>query len=185
MLLIPHEEVTRGLIRELALSGVTRSSSVNERSERKENPINYTTGDRWCSGGVNEYDPEWWMVTFDYWIYPTNYSFSNNQNDCYPHGWTLQGKKQNKWINLSTVTSSPIIEGQSHLFNIDIDDGPFQTFRFYSTHNGYSSGTKLYHFCIYKIDLFGLAFKDPCYYPPKQKYNKNYFPFIFLFTFSK
>ena len=159
MIFIPSNQTTIGLVQKCLMNANTDASSFNVNNERKENPINYTSEDRWCSAPTEEFKSEWWEVTFDHWIYPTNYSFSNNNNNVVPLGWVLQGKKKNQmWINLSVIDSSPIDNNQSEIFNITIDEGPFRTFRFLSSHNGFS-GT-FYHFCIYKFDLFGMAFHN-------------------------
>ena len=114
MLLIPQTPTTYGLIQKYKMHGVTNASSTNLEDWRTINPINYTTVDRWCSESAGEFATSWWQVTLDYWIFPTNYSFSNSEFGVVPRAWTLQGKrKDDSWINLSVIDESPIGENAS------------------------------------------------------------------------
>ena len=171
MLLIPQDNTTYGLIQKCNILGSTKVSSTNyliDHQERKDNPIKYTTGDRWCSEATNQHTPQWWKVKFNHWIYPTNYSISNNQMGLMPVGWKFQGKKKHhEWVDLSIIEHSTIPNNASSVFKLDIDEGPFRTFRLISTENGVNTETGDFHFCIYKFELFGVAFRDYCSVPIK------------------
>ena len=163
MILIPQVKTNIGLIQQCNIHGVIKVSSTNFDNNRKENPINYTSTDRWCSNATGKNTEQWWKVTFDHWIYPTNYSISNNIYGVIPVAWKLQGKKKNNnWIDLSVIDQSPIHNNDFEVFTLDVDDGPFQTFRLISTENGINQETGERHFCIYKFELFGMAFKNFC-----------------------
>ena len=182
MLLIPKSKTKIGLIQTLHIKGVTRAISTNYNDRRKEYPINYTSTDRWCSGSVEETEHAWWEVTFDHWIYPTNYTFQNNEHSVVPTKWRLEGKRKNEWILLHEVTSSHIGNDDYDTFPIIVDDGPFQTFRFVSGKNAWSSNDEGYFFCIYKIEFFGMAFKYLCPFSPiKQNTFKIRYHTLFIF----
>ena len=183
MLLIPQKPTTQGLIQKCKMKGKTEASSTNEDENRKDNPINYESGDRWCCAPSGEFDTSWWKVTLDYWIYPTNYSILNSDFNVAPRAWTFQGKKRKnkEWINLSVVEHSTIEANSFGTLPITNDDGPFNTFRFISSLNSLHTGTN-YHFCIYKFDIFGFAFRDFCKFSGKVKSYFSYNPSILLFT---
>ena len=178
MLFIPKTQTKIGLVQKCKMKGKTRCSSFNFGLSRKENPINYDSDDRWCSGPTGEFEPEWWEVTFDHWIYPTNYSFASNDHFVPPKAWTVQGKKKDRtWVNISTVTKFHIENNKFTVIQIDYDAGPFRTFRFISNQNKLSD--KTFHFCIFKIDFFGIAFKNFC---PISIFKRSYYQFINILT---
>ena len=162
MILIPESKTKTGLIQKLHINGVTSAISTNYNISRIKNPITYSSTDRWCSGPVDEYEPAWWQVTFDYWIYPSNYTFQNNDKNVIPTKWKLQAKKEKEWITLHDQQSSEIPNDSYDTFKITNNDGPFRTFRFVSGKNTWSITDESFNFCIYKIDFFGVAFKNLC-----------------------
>ena len=179
MILLPQGKTRTGLLSLYNIKGITSASSTNWDPKRKDNPINMNSNDRWCSEPSGEFTPETWTVKFNHYIYITNYSFANLDAYPFPVSWTLEGYSPKLgWELLHTMQESDINEFGT--FPTE-RAGPYNEFRFVSIQNGLDR-TGYYHFCIFKVDFFGSAFK----LWPYITQHKNYFiksPFISFFLY--
>ena len=159
MVIIPDFPSTAGLVTRHHLKGTTYASSTNVNESRVNNPIITSSTDRWCSKPTRQNTSETWGVIFDHMIYITNYTITNQNWSAYPISWKVEGfSLQRGWETISTITNSDIGSNEYGTFPTE-RPGPFQHFRFISIENGFDHIYKNYHFCLYKVDFFGVAFK--------------------------
>ena len=93
----------------------------------------------------------------------TNYSvainpswFNHDQAKNFPKRWILEAFSNNKWINISYVEESHLnTDSKPRVFNVH-KNVLSNTFKI--THLGPSYQGSYFHFCLYKIDYFGIIF---------------------------
>ena len=158
MISYPEVKTRNGLISQYHLTGQPYASSTNLNDNRIYNPITPSSGDRWCSGATKKLTSETLGVVLNSYVYITNYTLVNQDDYASPISWKFEGYSNKKgWELLSTIKNSNIGRGQYGTFPTE-KSGPYKHFRFVSIQNGYDYTFYNYHFCIYKIDFFGIAF---------------------------
>lgn len=146
-----------GLIRKIPTQFSIHASSIETGTTKyPENMINFEEDHWWCS---NNHEYESISLSFNNLIYVTNYSFQvkawENGRD-YPMHWYMKGINEKGEFLASNITSSGL--NPSTLINTysTTNIGPFHEINI--THYGYNY-RGLFHFCLYKIEIFGFIYK--------------------------
>ena len=177
---IPTTKSDKGLINLFSLTGTTSASSTHGNSNRTKNPINPKELDRWCSNSSRDkYGAEYWEVTFNQFIYITNYTILINQGYVLPISWKVDGKNNENskgWITISTIREANLVTNSYETYNVS-NSGPFNVIRMTSLEMPLEVDN-YYYFCLWKVDFFGASFSMPCVITLKEK---KIFSLKFLF----